>query len=89
MLTLPVHLRLGGKIEEGEQFKAATGLRLGGETDSELDIDPIWSENNVLVVALKDGFAKLVSKLLYGVGKWNLHLWVSFLESIASLPHSF
>jgi len=24
-----------------------------------------------MIAAFKDGFAKLVSKLLYGVGKWN------------------
>jgi hypothetical protein len=70
VLAFPVRLRLSGDIEKSEQFNAATGLRLGAETDSEFDIDSIWREDDVLILAFKDRFPKLIPELLDGVGNF-------------------
>src|SRR5262249_6770978 len=75
VLALATRRRLSGKIEEGEQLETTTGLGLGTESDPELEIDPIRREDDVLILALKNGFPQLVAQLLDGVRKRYLHLW--------------
>jgi hypothetical protein len=82
VLTFLARFPLSRKIEEGKQFETSADLLFCGEIDSQLDIDAVRREDDVFALALKNGYSKLVTKLLDGVGKWNLHGFFSSVESI-------